>query len=42
MVCGVAINSLETTMILQPVHRDVKIGPAHARGNRLIEQKALK
>jgi len=30
MVCGVAINSLEMTLILQPARSDVKIGPARA------------
>jgi len=27
MVCGVAIDSLEITLILQPAHSDVKIDP---------------
>jgi len=35
MVCGVAINYLEITLILQPARIDVKIGPARAHGNRL-------
>jgi len=30
MVCGVAINSLEITLISQPAYSDVKIGPAGA------------
>jgi len=37
MVCGVAINSLELKLILQPARSDVKIGPACAHGNRLKE-----
>jgi len=35
MVCGVAINSLEITLILQPGRSDVIIGPDRAHGNRL-------
>jgi len=33
MVCGVAINSLNITLILQPARRDIKIGPVcmHAK-----------
>jgi len=29
------INFLEITLLLQPARSDVKIGPAHAHGNRL-------
>jgi len=29
MVCDVAINSLDITLILQPACSDVKIGPVH-------------
>jgi len=32
MVCGVVINSLKITCILQPALTDVKIGSAHAHG----------
>jgi len=35
MICGVAINSLEITLILQQARSDVKIGPDRAHGNRL-------
>jgi len=35
MVCGVAINSLEITLILQPIRSNVKICPDRAHGNRL-------
>jgi len=35
MVCGAAINSLELTLILQPAHSDVKIGPGRAHGKIL-------
>jgi len=30
-----AANSLKITLILQPAHSDVKIGPARAHANRL-------
>jgi len=33
MVCNIAINYLEITLILQPARSDVKIGPA--RGMRI-------
>jgi len=36
MVCNVAINSLEITLILQPARSDVKIGPNRAHGSRLF------
>jgi len=35
MVSGVATNSLEITLILQPARSDVKIDTARAHGNRL-------
>jgi len=35
MVCGVAINFVEMTLILQIAHSDVKIGPACAHGKGL-------
>jgi len=35
MVCSVAINSLEITLILQPARSDVKVSPARTHGNRL-------
>jgi len=31
MICGVVINSLEVTLILQPAHSDVKISPFRAQ-----------
>jgi len=34
-VCGVVINSLEITLILQPALSDVIIGPTGAHGNKL-------
>jgi len=34
LVCGVAINSLEITLILQPARSDIKIGPDSAHGKR--------
>jgi len=38
MICGVAINSLEITLIFQQARNDVKIGPAGAVcGNRLCD-----
>jgi len=36
-VHGDAINSLKAILILQPAYSDVKIGEAHAHGNRLID-----
>jgi len=38
-ICGVvihAVNFLEITLILLPARSDVKIGPTHAHGNRLL------
>jgi len=38
-ICVVAIhtvNFLEITLILQPAFSDVKIGPAHIHGNKLL------
>jgi len=41
MVCGVAINSLEITIILQPACNDVKIGLYRAHGTRLTEKRVF-
>jgi len=36
MVCGVVINSLEITLILQPAYSVVKVGVARAHENTII------
>jgi len=40
-VCGVAINSLKISLILQPARSDVKIGSGYARENRLLGGRVL-
>jgi len=39
MVCGVAINSLKITLILQPALGGFKIGLSCAHGNKLHEAR---
>jgi len=42
IICGVAINSLEITLILQPACSDVKINLVRARENMLIVTKSVR